>query len=115
MGIPVKRCCLGWMLVFVLSLLPSGYATERGLELDGWTAAAPREEVRPAFRFEADGGRDGQPSLIIEADDREGLDGYWSKTLPVEGERFYRFQAFSAIGERRIAAPQRAGAYRLAR
>ena len=58
---------------------------------DGWTTAAPREEIRPAFRYEPAGGVDGQSRLIIEADTREGLHGFWTRAFPVEGGRDYAF------------------------
>jgi len=64
---------------------------------DGWAAKAPRDEIRPNFEAAPDGGRNDSARLIIEADDREGLDGYWTNTFPVEGGRTYRFQAFRRV------------------
>ena len=61
---------------------------------EGWERFAPRDEVRPRFTFDPHGGRSGQGGFIIEADDREGLHGCWTRAFPVEGERVYRFQAF---------------------
>src|SRR5439155_16040904 len=60
----------------------------------GWTTAAPRDEIRPEFSFKPHAGRTGSGSLIIEADGREGLDGYWTRTFPVQGGHYYQFQAF---------------------
>ena len=60
---------------------------------DGWTTESPRDEIRPAFHFDPNGGRDGKGGYIIEADRREGLDGWWSKSLPVKGGSYYRFSA----------------------
>jgi predicted amidohydrolase len=60
---------------------------------DGWTSTAARQEIRPAFEFKKDGGPAGQASLIIRADEREGLDGHWTKTFPVKGGQSYRFHA----------------------
>jgi predicted amidohydrolase len=57
----------------------------------GWTTAAPRDEVRPAFSYHPRGGPDGSGALTIEADRREGLDGWWAKSFPVVGGRHYRF------------------------
>jgi len=72
---------------------------------DGWATDAPREEIRPRFSADARGGRDGKGSLVIEADEREGLHGCWTKTFPIEGGRAYRFQAFrKAAG---ITTPRR--------
>ena len=61
---------------------------------DGWQPAAPREEIRPAFSYEAQGGRNGMGALLIRHDHRPGLDGRWTKTIAVEGGQYYRFQSF---------------------
>src|SRR5262249_35188064 len=34
----------------------------------GWTTSTPREELRPRFSYEANGGRDGKGALVIDAD-----------------------------------------------
>jgi len=60
----------------------------------GWTTAAPRQEIRPAFAFDPKGGPDGQGALVITADRRDGLDGCWTRTFPVSGGRSYRIEAF---------------------
>src|SRR4051794_12828360 len=59
----------------------------------GWTTAAPRPEIRPAFVYEPAGGADGKGVFVIRADGREGLDGWWTKSFPVAGGKHYRFQA----------------------
>lgn len=59
-----------------------------------WQHAAPREEIAPHFSYEAKGGRGGGGSVLIEADQREGLSGHWSKTVPVQGGQHYRFAAW---------------------
>ena len=61
---------------------------------DGWTTAAPRDEIRPDFAYSTDGGRSGKGCFVIEHDKREGLDGRWTKTTSIEGGKYYRFQAF---------------------
>jgi predicted amidohydrolase len=72
---------------------------------DGWSAAAPRDEIRPAFAYDPAGGPDGKGSLVITADKREGLDGCWKKTFPVTGGKHYRFGArYKADG---VAVPRR--------
>jgi predicted amidohydrolase len=72
---------------------------------DGWTAAAPRDEIRPEFAFDPHGGPDGKGCLVINASRREGLDGCWKKTLPVIGNKHYRFGArYQAKG---VALPRR--------
>ncbi|MBM3892648.1 MAG: hypothetical protein FJ388_26315, partial [Verrucomicrobia bacterium] len=69
----------------------------RAQERDGWTAAAPREEIRPSFSVSRKGG------LVIQADEREGLSGCWTKTFPVQGGRHYRFHALRKAT--RVAVP----------
>jgi len=71
----------------------------RAQEMDGWTAAAPREEIRPSFSVSRKGG------LVIQADEREGLSGCWTKTFPVQGGRHYRFHALRKAT--RVAVPRR--------
>lgn len=60
---------------------------------EGWTTGAPRDELRPWFRYEADGGPNGRGSFVIEADARPGLIGWWQRTFPVQGGRTYKFTA----------------------
>src|SRR5262249_39124970 len=60
---------------------------------EGWTTAAPREEIKPEFAYDPAGGRDGKAAFTIRHDRREGLDGYWTKTFPVTGGKSYRFRA----------------------
>jgi predicted amidohydrolase len=72
---------------------------------EGWTAVAPRDEIRPAFTYDPAGGPDGKGCLLITADKRDGLDGYWKKTFPVTGGKHYRFDArYKADG---VAVPRR--------
>ncbi len=59
---------------------------------EGWEAVSPRDEIRPEFEFQPAGGPDGRGSWIIRADRREGLQGWWTRTLGVEGGRHYRFR-----------------------
>src|SRR5438876_814262 len=77
---------------------------------DGWQPAAPREEIRPQFAYLPNGGRDGKGGLVIAADDRDGLDGYWAKTFAVTGGKHYRFfalrKAEGMAWSRRSAVPR---------
>ena len=52
-----------------------------------WKPVSARDEIRPLFS--ATNG-----SLIISADQREGLDGHWTKSFPVQGGNHYKFSAF---------------------
>lgn len=60
---------------------------------DGWTTHAPREEIRPTFAFLATGGPNKTGSLVITHDQRQGLDGWFQKTIPVNGGTWYSFEA----------------------
>src|SRR4051794_37426253 len=70
--------CLAW----------AALKTEPKAAPDGWTTAAPRDEIRPAFAYEADGGPDGKGAFVVQHDRREGLDGWWTKTFPVSGGKY---------------------------
>jgi predicted amidohydrolase len=72
---------------------------------DGWTTAAPRDEIRPQFTYDAKGGADGKGCFVITADRREGLAGCWKKTFPVTGAKYYHFAAnYQAKG---VTVPRR--------
>jgi predicted amidohydrolase len=58
---------------------------------EGWSTGSPRAEIRPVFSYDAKGGRSGKGAFIIQADDREGLDGHWAKRFSVTGGKYYRF------------------------
>lgn len=71
----------------------------------GWTTAAAREEIKPAFRFELKGGPKRNGALVILTDKRDGLDGRWEKTFPVEGGKWFRFSALRRVEN--IPVPRR--------
>jgi predicted amidohydrolase len=70
----------------------------------GWTASAPRDEIRPEFAFEP-GTTEGDSGALVIRSPREGLDGCWRKAFPVVGGRTYRFEA--RYQPREIAEPRR--------
>ena len=84
---------------------PDRKANDPATAPNSWTTTAPRDEIRPAFAHEPAGGVDGRGALVITADRREGLDGWWTKTLSVQGGKHYRFQAFYQA--RNVAVPRR--------
>ena len=106
------RANLRWWVSAVLLALASPFCASMRAESsdinptsEGWKTASPRDEIRPTFEFKRDGGPAGHGSLLIRADDREGLDGHWVKTFPVEGGRYYHFRAMRRVTN--VAAPRR--------
>jgi predicted amidohydrolase len=75
--------------------LPSAEQTNAEAERErlgikaGWLPRSPRPEIRPRFFAFVD--TLGSLRLMIHHDQREGLDGYWEKTFPVEGGQWYQF------------------------
>ncbi len=99
-GLIAAICCL--------SLTPLAVAGWEGKVVgapEGWSVAAPREEIRPEFAFDPQGGPNEQGAFLIKADGREGLDGAWVKTFPVHGGRCYRFHAVRRVEN--VALPRR--------
>ena len=70
-----------------------------------WATVAPREEIRPQFQRTEAGGKSGHGALVIRADEREGLHGWWQKTFPVSGGQHYRFSAWRRTDN--VAVPRR--------
>lgn len=66
---------------------------------------SPRDEIRPDMTFQPKGGVDGGGALKIVQDEREGLHGYWTTTIPIKGGSHYRFQAWRRASK--VAAPRR--------
>ncbi|GMV93233.1 MAG: hypothetical protein AMXMBFR82_30110 [Candidatus Hydrogenedentota bacterium] len=62
-----------------------------------WIPMSIREETRPEFEYVSREGSDDVKRLIIRTDEREGLDGRWVKSFPVEGGRHYRFYALRKL------------------
>jgi predicted amidohydrolase len=77
----------------------------------GWQTSAPRDEIRPTFTYKAQWGRSGQGAFVIQADGREGLDGCWTRTFPIQGGQYYQFRAFRRL--HRVASPRRSAVVRL--
>jgi predicted amidohydrolase len=77
----------------------------------GWTTKSPREEIRPEFVYLPKGGPTGGGSFVIEADDREGLFGWWEGTFDVEGDGYYKFFAVSKTSN--IEVPRRSAVVRV--
>jgi predicted amidohydrolase len=63
-------------------------------DLDAWIPVSPRDEIAPLFQPVPDGGRTRPGTLVLAADDREGLIGHWERSFPVEGGSYYLFTAY---------------------
>src|SRR2546425_8855812 len=101
-----------WFLGFCPAAGP-GVANDVKTETapEGWSTAAPRKEIRPDFSYDPAGGRDGKGSLQIIADKREGLDGFWTRSYPITGGRYYRFHTTRKVVN--VPAPRRSAVVRL--
>ncbi|MHB8897997.1 MAG: carbon-nitrogen hydrolase family protein [Thermoguttaceae bacterium] len=81
-----------FLIPWLAATITAAAAEPAGLE--GWSSQSPRDEIRPQFSVDPQGGPAGRPALVIRTDRREGLDGHWLKSFPVTGGQGYRFQAF---------------------
>ncbi len=77
-------------LVFFLGVTSHAIASAS----NEWSTVSPREEIRPGFEQSTTGGRSGRGALVIHADNREGLHGWWQKSFPVSPGEYYRFSAW---------------------
>ena len=94
---PVRNCT---------SIGASGRSNRRPRRLG---ADRPADEIRPLFSFDPKGGPNGNGALVIAADDRDGLHGWWQKTFPVTGGKHYRFHAVRKVHDVPVRAAQRRG------
>jgi predicted amidohydrolase len=78
---------------------------------EGWSTSAPRDEIKPAFSFDAKGGPKKTGALIIESDSRAGLHGFWTKTFPVKGGEHYQFSTLRKTHH--IESPRRSTVVRI--
>ena len=97
--------------LFVFGLLVAAVPSLGAEAPAGWTQAAPRDELRPQFGYQADGGRSGKGCFILQADERGGLAGWWTKTFDVEGGKHYQFVAWRKTEN--IDTPRRAAVARV--
>src|SRR5438067_5697677 len=90
---------------------PQPAAPVKEAPLAGWSTAAPRDEIRPRFSFDPHGGPNKDGALVITADDREGLHGWFHKAFPVAGGKHYRFHALRKATN--VAVPRRSVSVRV--
>jgi len=104
--IPIAQCFMRPLIPLAVLVLGAGLALADNTGAPaGWRTRAPREEIRPEFAFEPQGGLDGSGCFIIRADGREGLDGSWTKSFAIEGGKPYQFSAFYKA--KSVALPRR--------
>ncbi len=87
----IAACILGCYLGYAGVAWSAEKPAEPESPPEGWRMKSPRDEIRPKFTHVADGGPEHRGSLVIEADQRAGLFGWWEKTFKVEGGRTYKF------------------------
>src|SRR5262245_34550896 len=80
-----------WLLVGACLAGASVWAADEPGAPEGWSTQSPRDELRPAFRYEPAGGPSDRGSFVIEAGECEGLIGGWAKVFPVKGGRYAKF------------------------
>ena len=78
---------------------------------EGWSTASPRDEIKPRFAYELEGGPTRKGSFVIESDAREGLMGKWTKTFLVKGGEHYAFGVLRKMTG--ADSPRRAGVARV--
>ena len=105
-------CMIGCWAAITAGIAQAGETSASPLAApNGWTPHAPRDEIRPSFRVEPAATHDGGERLVIEADERDGLDGHWARTFAVEGGKFYRFECWRRTTG--VELPRRSGVVRL--
>ncbi len=77
----------------------------------GWAAISPRDEIRPAFSYEPNGGPKKAGSFGIRHDQRDGLDGWMQKSFAVTGGEFVRFRAARRLTN--VAVPRQSALVRV--
>lgn len=101
------RCFISLFLLMQIAMVVHAQSSAP----EGWFSAAPRDEVKPQFFYNAKSGKDGKGAFLIVTDEREGLDGYWTKTFSATGGKSYRFAALRKISN--VASPRRSVVVRL--
>ena len=68
-----------------------------------WTTGGPRAELLPKFSSSDQGGPAGGGLLTAASDARDGLHGWWKRSIPVAGGRWYQFSAWRRVRGKAIA------------
>lgn len=99
------------VLVFVPVFLLVALAAGGAEAPSNWTFTAVRPEIAPAFDFDPAGGPKGTGAFILRTDGREGLDGRWVTTVPVDGGQWHRFYALRKTSN--VDVPRRSALARI--
>lgn len=91
-GTKMKPTILMPVVMLFSGVLVTGELIASDSGPDGWQAEAPRDEIRPLFSWNPQGGPGGDGELTIAADQRDGLAGQWTHLAPVVGSQIYRFE-----------------------
>jgi len=88
------------LIVVVLTCWPvvspvTTTSAANSMEFNGWRPFSHRDETSPGFSILRSGGPHGRGGMVIIGDDREHLDGVWTKTFEVAGDCHYRITAHS--------------------
>ena len=101
-----------WIAISATLACFAGIAAAADPAPPGWASAAPRDEIKPSLTYEPTGGRGGRGGFVIEADEREGLVGWWTTTrTDIAGGKHYRFEAWRKTEN--IEVPRRAALARI--
>lgn len=92
-------------LLFTLACLVSASLQLAASSIDDWSPQSPRDEIRPRFERTVAGGKSNHGALIIQDDDRPGLNGWWQKSFPITPGKHYRFTAWRRVEN--VATPRR--------
>ena len=115
MSRPQPSLCSWLILVVSVGLAMPALADEvpeKGQTLlADWVMKSPRDEIRPTFSVDPHGGPNGSGSLVITHDEREGLDGWFQQTIPVEGGTYYLFHAVRKLAA--VKLPRRSALVRV--
>ncbi len=102
---------LAGCLLSSLVLVAKEPAIPRESAPPGWSTQAPREELRPQFAYARQGGPKGEGAFVITHEQREGLHGWWQKTFPISGGKYYHFRALRKTAQVRV--PRRSAVVRI--
>jgi len=94
-GVSSMKTALIISWIFVIQPIASmNLACAQSLESapEGWTAESPRDEIRPNFSYESDGGPNAAGCFVMTATGQSENMGRWTRTVSVVGGRHFAFR-----------------------